>query len=76
MNVGTGAAMTLGECVDAVRTTVRDVPVQVVPPVVGEPGSTLADPARCAATLGFVPSTSLTDVIERQWQASTIASMA
>ena len=76
LNVGTGTAVTLGECVDVVRRTVRDVPVRVVPSVADEPADTLADLTRCAATLGFVPTTSLVDVVERQWLASAIASVS
>ncbi len=72
LNVGTGTAVTLGECVDAVRAAVRDVAVRVVPSPVGEPDDTLADTSNCAATLGVVPTTSLPDVIERQLQASRL----
>jgi nucleoside-diphosphate-sugar epimerase len=76
LNVGTGTGITLGECVEAVRATVRDVPVRVVPSLVDEPDDTLADTTRCAAALGFVPTTSLRAVIERQWRASTMTSVA
>ena len=76
LNVGTGIAITLGECVDAVRRTVRDVPVRVVPSAADEPDDTLADTARGAATLGFVPTTVLADVVERQWRASMIAAVS
>lgn len=69
-NVGTGIAFTLGECVDAVRAAIRDVAVRLVPSPVGEPDDTLADTASCASALGFVPVTSLPDVVERQWRAS------
>ena len=75
LNVGTGTAVTLGLCIETVRATVRDVPVRVVPSVVAEPDDTLADTARFAATLGFVPTTSLADVIERQRRVSTMSAV-
>jgi len=67
LNLGTGQARTLGELVAAVQ---RAVPgprsVHVVDDAVAEPDHTLADTTRLAATLGWVPSTDLHEVVARQ----------
>jgi nucleoside-diphosphate-sugar epimerase len=67
LNLGTGTARTLGELVAAVRRAVPGaVDVVVTPRRDGDPDHTLADTKRCAATLGWVPTTDLDDVVAAQ----------
>ena len=44
----------------------RPLDVRVTPPADDDPDHTLADTARCAATLGWVPTTDLDDVVAAQ----------
>jgi nucleoside-diphosphate-sugar epimerase len=67
LNLGTGTARTLGELVAAVRRAVPGpVDVVVTPHRDDDPDHTLADTTRCAATLGWVPTTDLDDVVAAQ----------
>jgi nucleoside-diphosphate-sugar epimerase len=65
VNIGTGAAPTLGHLTDAVCRVVAPVPVEVVPVAVAEPDETRADTRRGLAAFGFVPSTDVLDVVRR-----------
>jgi nucleoside-diphosphate-sugar epimerase len=70
LNLGTGRARTLGEMAAVIR---RAVPgsrvVHVAPDGEPEPDHTLADTARCRATLGYAPVTDLDDVVAAQLEA-------
>jgi nucleoside-diphosphate-sugar epimerase len=70
VNLGTGRARTLGELAGAVR---RAVPgsrvVHVDPGGEPEPDHTLADTARCVATLGYAPAADLDAVVAAQLDA-------
>jgi nucleoside-diphosphate-sugar epimerase len=67
VNLGTGRARSLGELLDAVRRTVGGpLEVRVTSPAADDPDHTLADTTRCAATLGWVPTTDLDDVVAAQ----------
>jgi nucleoside-diphosphate-sugar epimerase len=67
LNLGTGTARTLGELVAALRRAVPGpVDVVVTPRHGDDPDHTLADTTRCAATLGWVPTTDLDDVVAAQ----------
>lgn len=71
VNLGTGRPRRLAELVDAVAVAtgtrpalaVRDAAAEEVP-------ATRADTRRCAALLGLVPTTDLTDLVARQLAAS------
>lgn len=74
VNVGTGVGHRLIELADAVRAAVgADVPLVVEPASAVEPAVTLADTARCARALGFVPATDLTALVRRQALAQPFA---
>jgi nucleoside-diphosphate-sugar epimerase len=67
VNLGTGHARTLAELLDAVgRAVDRPLDVRVTPAADDDPDHTLADTACCAATLGWVPTTDLDDVVAAQ----------
>lgn len=67
LNLGTGTARTLDELVAAVvRAIPAHVDVVVTPRRDDDPDHTLADTTRCAATLGWVPSTDLDEVVAAQ----------
>jgi nucleoside-diphosphate-sugar epimerase len=71
LNLGTGRARTLGELLDAVRRTVgAPIDVRVTPSATDDPDHTRADTSRCAATLGWVPTTDLDDVVAAQLGAA------
>jgi len=73
LNVGTGVGHRLSELADAVRAAVgADVPLVVEPVSAVEPPATLADTARCARTLGFVPVTDLAALVRRQAAAQPL----
>jgi len=67
VNLGTGHARTLAELLDAVgRAVDRPLDVRITPAADDDPDHTLADTACCAATLGWVPTTDLDDVVAAQ----------
>ena len=67
VNLGTGRARTLGDMLEAVRRAVGGpLDVRVTPPADDDPDHTLADTTRCAATLGWIPTTDLDDVVAAQ----------
>jgi nucleoside-diphosphate-sugar epimerase len=67
LNIGTGRARTLGELVDAVRRAVPgDAGVVVTARRDDDPDHTLADTQRVSATLGWVPTTDLDEVVAAQ----------
>ncbi len=72
VNLGTGRTFTLGEMVAAVAAAVdADVRTTISPAAAEEPPATLADTTRCAALLGFVPSTDLPNLVARQAAAAS-----
>lgn len=77
LNVGTGVGHRLIELADAVRAAVgTDVPLVIEPASAVEPAATLADTARCARALGFVPVTDLDALVRRQALAQPLADPA
>ncbi len=67
INLGTGCARTLDELLGAVQRVVgRPLDVRLTATAADDPDHTLADTTRCAATLGWVPTTDLDDVIAAQ----------
>jgi nucleoside-diphosphate-sugar epimerase len=71
VNLGTGQARTLDELLEAVQRAVdRPLDIRVTSPADDDPDHTLADTARCAATLGWVPTTDLDDVVAAQLRYS------
>jgi len=67
VNLGTGRGRSIGELLDAVRGAVGGpLDVRVTSPAADDPDHTLADTTRCAATLGWVPTTDLDDVVAAQ----------
>jgi nucleoside-diphosphate-sugar epimerase len=74
LNVGTGVGHRLTELADAVRAAVdADVPLVVEPVSAVEPPATLADTARCARLLDFVPVTDLDALVRRQAAAQPLS---
>lgn len=70
VNLGTGVGHTLGEIVGTVTAAVGSDPEVIVEDASAEEvPATLADTARCSSLLGFVPSTDLASLIERQVSA-------
>jgi nucleoside-diphosphate-sugar epimerase len=71
VNVGTGAAYTLGDILAAVGAAVgRGVTVDLVPADYDDPDATLADPARLWELTGLRPQTDLPDLVRRQAAAA------
>lgn len=71
VNVGTGTTVCLGDVVAAVVETVgrsRQIArsVEIVDAPSEDPDTTRADTRRLAATLGWVPTTEIADVVRRQ----------
>lgn len=74
LNVGTGRTWTLGRMVDAVGRAVGVAPaVETRPAGPAEPPVTRADTSRCAAVLGFTPTTDLDALVARQAAAARSA---
>lgn len=70
VNLGTGVGRTLGEIVGTVTAAVGTDPEVIIEGASDEEvPATLADTARCLSLLGFVPSTDLPSLIERQVSA-------
>ena len=71
VNLGTGAARTLGELVAAVGAALGVTPeITVLPAGQEDPAATLADTGRCRRLLGFVPRTDLAALVRRQAAAT------
>lgn len=71
VNLGTGRAHTLRAlCLAVAAATGADVELALAPAGSEEVAATLADTERCARLLGFVPSTDLPALVQRQAAAS------